>query len=163
MVNHKAEGPAILRSWIKRKPIATTHYAVDEDDVVNAMASVTSENSRDGLLTELVSAPQFAWLPWRLIEAFVRQPAALQTTIDFARALRISPPRVRQLVRVGGFKRSEHLVTALRGAAWIWFARLGVKRSAFERHLGIYDRGNFRRSCRRAGIEPPWNVLGSAL
>lgn len=67
------------------------------------------------------------------------------------------------LVMAGGFKRSEHLVTALRAAAWIWFARLGAHRPTFERYLGIYDRGNFRRACRRAGIEPPWKVLNSAV
>ncbi len=163
VMSHRAEGPAVMRSWIKYKPLAATNKAPDEHDLVHAMESVTSEDSRDGLLAELVSAPLFAYLPWRLIEAFVGRPNALQTTVDFARALEISQARVRQLVRVSGFTRSEHLVTALRGAAWIWFARLGVKRSAFERHLGIYDRGNFRRSCKRAGIEPPWNVLNSAV
>lgn len=161
-MSDRAGAPA-ARGWIKRKPIAATNYAVDEDDLANAMASATTESGRDDLLAELLSASQFAWLPWRLIDAFVRQPAALQTTVDFARALGISGSRVRQLVLAGGFKRSEHLVTALRATAWIWFARLGVKRSAFEPYLGIYDRGNFRRSCRRASIEPPWNLFGSAI
>lgn len=96
-------------------------------------------------------------IPRRVLEVFVHKPAGVQTTVDFARALAESHGKVRDMVHSCGFERTEHLVTALRAESWVWFARAGVPRTRLEPYLGIYDRTDFRRACRRAGIEVPWN------
>ncbi len=129
---------------------------LDSSALVEAVRKLASPGAR-GLMPHIMSVPELAMIPRRVLEVFVHKPAGVQTTVDFAKALAVSRGKVRDTVHACEFERTEYLVTALRAESWIWFARAGVSRKRFEPYLGIYDRTDFRRACRRAGIEVPWN------
>lgn len=104
----------------------------------------------------LTSHPCFQRVPIELIDHFVTAPFEVMRLGYICLALQISRPTCRALLRSAGFERAEHLCTALRAEAWIWFAQQGIRRAVFEEYLGIRDRKTFRRACCRAAVEVPW-------
>ena len=115
------------------------------------------------LRDNLRSQPRLAAVPASLIDAFLVNPARFTGLRDICRAFGLSKVGARELVREARFERAEHLLTVLRAEAWLWFERRGIKRTAFEPYLGLTSRSNFRRACRRAGIDPPWEDIERPL
>ena len=74
------------------------------------------------LKLHLASHPSFQRVPIELIDRFVAAPSEMRRLNDICVALHISKPTCRTLLRSGGFERGEHLCTALRAEARIWFA-----------------------------------------
>ena len=64
---------------------------------------------------------------------------------------------LRQLYPELAVDRWAHLQARLRAEAWIHLFEWGVPWRVLDRYMGIVDRSNFRKSCRAAGIEPPWS------
>ena len=106
----------------------------------------------------LASHPSFQRVPIKLIDRFLSAPSEMMRLRDICKALQISRPTCRALLRSAGFERAEHLHTALRAEAWIWFAQHGMRRAVFEKYLGIRDRKTFRRACSRAAVTVPWQI-----
>ena len=104
----------------------------------------------------LASHPGFQRVPIELIDRFVAAPSEMIRLSDICVALQISRSSCRTLLRSAGFKRAEHLCTALRAETWIWFAQRGIRRAVVEKYLGIRDRKTFRRACCRAAVAVPW-------
>lgn len=113
--------------------------------------------AHDELRRHLTSGRRFRHLPSKLLKAFLQSPSSLRTLRDIALALGESRQNARKMVRDAGFKRSEHLLVALRAAAWRWCSDQGVSRRISEEFLGISYRGTFRRACRRAQVPLPWS------
>ena len=110
------------------------------------------------LKLHLASHHRFQRVPVELIDHFVSAPSELTRLSDICVALQISRSTCRTLLRSAGFQRAEHLLTALRAEAWIWFAQHGMRRAMFEKYLGIRDRKTFRRACCRAAVTVPWQI-----
>lgn len=107
-----------------------------------------------------------AWaepLPPLLRRAFLTRPAAMRSLCDVASVLGVSRDTARTILRdvdVGGMKFDDvrHLRTWMIAEYWADLARLGIPRKQVEAFLGIANRSDFRRACRRAGLEPPWRT-----
>ena len=91
-----------------------------------------------------------------ILRAFLASPRTLHIKKDLCRAIGLSAGGLRSAVREGGFHRFEEMLTWLRSETWIWLVSAGVDRKLAEAYLGIADRSNFRRACKRASIEVPW-------
>jgi hypothetical protein len=126
--------------------------------VLQAIVNTSDEAIPSGLALKvhLASHPSFQRVPIELIDRFVAAPSQLTRLSAICVALQISRPNCRALLRSAGFERAEHLFTALRAEAWIWFAQRGMPRAVFEKYLGIRDRKTFRRACCRAAVAVPW-------
>ena len=108
------------------------------------------------LKVHLASHPSFQRVPIELIDRFVAAPSQMMRLSDVCATLHICRATCRAHLRSAGFERAEHLHTALRAEAWIWFAQRGWRRAVFEKYLGIRDRKTFRRACCRAAVTVPW-------
>jgi hypothetical protein len=95
-------------------------------------------------------------LPPRLLRAFLAAPRSVHRLADLARGAGLPVGGLRALGRGLGLFRFERLLTTLRAETWKWLVSAGVDRRLVEDYLGITDRSNFRRACRRAGIALPW-------
>ncbi len=91
-----------------------------------------------------------------MIRFFVRNASAARSVGDVRLALKMSDGACVACVRELGFHRAEHLFTYLRAETWILLIKRGLDRRVVERFVGISDRSNFRRACRRARISTPW-------
>jgi hypothetical protein len=96
-------------------------------------------------------------LPPRLLRAFLAESRSIHTLGDLARGAGFSVGNLRALERDLGVPRFEGLLARLRAETWKWLVAKGVDRRVVEDYLGIADRSNFRRACRRAGIPVPWD------
>ena len=115
----------------------------------------------EGGSTETLSEYLSTLLPGRpesrpLVTLFASAPAATARVEAVARAVRYHKRRVPDLVHALRFERLEHLWTYLRAESLVWLTHQGIRRKPVERFLGIFDRSNFRRACRRAGVPVPW-------
>jgi len=144
---------ALLRLSGRRVPVLPLDRLTPER-LLQAMMQVAGLGSANELARRLCS--KFPSLPIRLVEAFVAYPRDMNRLTDICRALGASRALARRLVQEAGHHRAEHLLTALRTEAWLWFSETGTDRRTFERYLGIWNRGSFRRSCSRAGTDTPW-------
>lgn len=121
--------------------------------LLEAMVSVMIGADLYDVARELRSLGILARVPPQVISAFLHDPPRMRRLADLRRALGwASAERARSIVRAGGFKRAEHLFTALRCATWAILIGDGLDRGSVERYLGISDRGTFRRACVRAGV-----------
>ena len=129
-----------------------------EETLLQALVGATSNGPASPLALQLhlTSHPRFLLVPMSIIEAFVQSPRNMVRLSDICRALRIFGAEGRRVLRSAGFDRAEHLCTALRAEAWIWFSQQGLRRTVFEHYLGIFDRATFRRACSRAVVSVPW-------
>jgi len=110
-----------------------------------------------GFCDHLVAALGPTEYSTQVVDLLLANPNRNPTQKQIARALQIASRRLRVPLAELGFDRWEHLWTRLRCEAWIWLVGRRVPRSVAERLLGIVDRSNFRKSCRRAQCEPPWS------
>jgi hypothetical protein len=133
---------------------------LDHERMSRAIIRCVATNGVSGLAAHLASQGAFSGVPERILRAFVLHPKCLRTLRDVCRVLAVSPSAARALVREAGFRRSEHLFAALRAESWAWFHRQGFRSAVFECYLGIWDRSDFRRACRRAALPLPWNRVG---
>jgi hypothetical protein len=95
-------------------------------------------------------------LPPRVLRAFLAGPRRARTIGDLCCAVGTSAGQLRAVVKRCGFGRYEGLLTWLRLETWKWLVSAGVDRTLAEAYLGILDRSNFRRACKRAGLATPW-------
>lgn len=100
--------------------------------------------------------PALARIPRPMVEAFLADPASLRTVGDAGSAMGMSSRSVRATVRAAGFPRFERCLVWLRVETWRWLAG-HVDRPTLEACLGVTDRSDFRRACRRAGVPVPWS------
>lgn len=129
----------------------------------------TGARSREGVDLSDYLVGRLEGLPHAsdLVTVFLQAPARNLSLPAVATQLGWSRRRVRAVVaelewwRVQG-SRTEYLWTFLRVEAWIWFTQRGIPRRHVERFLGIVDRTNFRRACRRACVGVPWEGSGSS-
>ncbi len=121
-----------------------------------AMAETSHAATATLLRRYLVGHPAFRNVHGALIDAFVQEPGRMKRLANICRVLQVSRAHARKMLVSSGFRRAEHLWTAMRAEAWCWFASQGLKRSLFEKQLGITDRRTFRRACRRASVAIPW-------
>ena len=128
--------------------------------LLRAIVNVSDDSTpcATALKLYLASHPCFQRVPRELIDHFVAAPLEVMRLGDICLALQVSRPACRALLRSAGFGRAEHLLTALRAEAWIWFAQRGMRRPVFEKYLGIRDRKTFRRACSRAAVTVPWQI-----
>jgi len=95
-------------------------------------------------------------VPPALLRGFLRSPRAAGTIRGFSRASGLAVDALRAMEKDLGCTRFEALVTRLRAGVYRWLASAGVDRTVVQDYLGIKDRSDFRRACRRAGIPVPW-------
>lgn len=157
---------------VPRPSVLITHGAAYSDDVWTALLDaapvVLRLNQLDthSLLAAMLRAsvrvglnelpPSLSRLPPRVVEAFLADPASFRSVSDAGRALGMSLRSFRTMMRTAGFARFEAGVAWLRAEIWTWLATSGVDRRTVDRFVGVTDRTDFRRSCRRAGIRVPW-------
>lgn len=99
---------------------------------------------------------RIAGLPHQVALGFLRWPPNCRGLHDVCRLLGVSPDRARQVVRLTGYQRAEHLFTRCRAEAWTLLTETGVRPGALTRYLGIRRYANFVRACDRAAVQPPW-------
>ncbi len=99
----------------------------------------------------------FDGIPAKLVRAFLWAPGRMHTLAEIAGSLRLPPAGSQQLIRDAGFGRVQHCTTWMTAETWIWLMTVGAAREVVEEYLGIVDRSDFRRACRRAGIPVPWS------
>jgi hypothetical protein len=150
---------SVLRLVAAGQVIPLRYEGLEQEKMCRAIIRCVAANGIGGLEAHLVSHEAFTAVPRQVIDAFVLHPERLRGLSDVCRVLAVSPDSARALVRRAGFRRSEHLFVRLRAESWVWFSREGFRPSVFERYLGIRDRSDFRRACRRAGSELPWSRL----
>jgi hypothetical protein len=93
-----------------------------------------------------------------LVRAFLEEPASRRPLELLTGNTGLTPRAVRQALRDLHFERSQYLFTWLRAESWVWLVSRGFDPHAVEPFLGIHDRSNFRRSCRRASVKTPWQA-----
>jgi hypothetical protein len=121
--------------------------------LLRAMVSVTIRHDFKSLAERLQRLGRFRHVSAALITAFLEEPAQMNRLTDLRHSLApLSREAAQAMVRSGGFKRAEHLFTALRSATWTLLTTEGVDRYRVEEYLGIGDRSSFRRACRRARV-----------
>lgn len=151
-------------AWLTRKSVVIVESGRPTHvELLHALILASSGASLAGLRTHLTKSSLLRQVPEEVIAAFLAGLARLYRLQDLARELRMSSYRCRQLIGRAGFRRAEHLLTALRAEAWIWCARQGLTRKWFESYLGIPHRSNFARACDRARIERPWHRVPPRL
>jgi hypothetical protein len=94
-------------------------------------------------------------LPAQLVRAFLQDPARFTRLSDFVAVLP-SRKRARSLLGDVGLGRAEHLATRMRCSLWRWLRQCGLRDRTIAEFLGVRDRANFRRACRRAKVGVPW-------
>jgi hypothetical protein len=151
---------SVLRHVAAGHVVPVRYDDLDREKMCRAIIRCVATNGVGGLAAHLGSQGGFSGVPERILGAFVLQPKDLTSLRDVCRVLAVSPAAARALVRQAGFRRSEHLFAALRAESWVWFHRQGFRSAVFECYLGIWDRSDFRRACRRAALPLPWNRVG---
>jgi hypothetical protein len=96
-------------------------------------------------------------LPPRLLRVFLAAPRSVHTLAALACGAGLSVGELRALEKDLGLLRFEGLLARLRAETWRWLVSAGADRRVVETYLGITDRSNFRRTCRRARIAVPWS------
>ena len=147
---------SVLHHVVAGRVVPLRYEGLDPKKMCRAIIRCVATNGVGGLAAHLNSHDAFAGVPRRILSAFVLHPERLRSLSDVCRVLAVSPDSARALVRRAGYRRSEHLFVRLRVESWVWFFREGFRPSVFESYLGIRDRSDFRRACRRAGLELPW-------
>lgn len=134
-----------------RRPVVLRH-----DDLTPVTLLEGLLSARFGIdVTDVPSS--LSQVPLALLRGFLGRPRAFRTIRDAARACGCSAAELRAVERKWECRRFEELVTRLRAGTWRWLRSAGVDRSVVEDHLGIKDRSDFRRACRRARIPVPWS------
>jgi hypothetical protein len=124
--------------------------------LLRALVSATAGSDIDDVAARLQRIGRFAHVDRAVIAAFLENPARMRRLTDLRRSLApLSRESAQGLVRSCGFRRAEHLFTALRCAVWALLVDVGVGRQQAEPYLGIHDRGSLRRACQRAGVPAP--------
>lgn len=90
-----------------------------------------------------------------LVDLSAEEPSRALTLHDMASGLTATLGAAARELRELGFDRDEHLLAYVRAESWCWLVGLGVSRRVVEALVGIPDRSNFRRACRRAGVRVP--------
>jgi hypothetical protein len=151
---------SVLRLVASGQVIPLGYEGLDQEKMCRAIIRCFATDHVHGLAAHLSSHEAFATVPIQVIDAFSIHPERLMSLSDLCQVLSVSPDKARIVVRRAGCRRSEHLFVRLRVESWVWFSREGFRPSVFERYLGIRDRSDFRRACRRAGLELPWRRVG---
>jgi hypothetical protein len=119
--------------------------------LLSAMFSTTQSPLATALRDHLASLLDHA-LATRIVQVFVRDAHLPFNKNHLIAQMGVSNTDFGTAVREIGLQRGEHLWTFLRYETLRWLRGKGITRFAAERFLGIVDRTNFRRSCKRAGI-----------
>jgi hypothetical protein len=143
---------AVLK--LQGRRMSTLHVnGLTPTSLLRAMVCARCESEIESIARQLGRMGKLQRVPQGVITAFLQDPAGLTRIHDLRRALApLSREGAQALVRSAGYARAEHLLTALRCAAWILLMREGVDRKRIEQYLGILDRTSFRRACKRAGV-----------
>lgn len=104
------------------------------------------------LLEELPDSPFMR----AVVQAFIDSPAGPLRLRDLLMRYHATAKRIQFELQDIGFRRLDHLRTQLRAESWIWLISKGLSRRVVEHFLGLDDRSDFRRACRRASIKVPW-------
>jgi hypothetical protein len=92
-----------------------------------------------------------------LVGLFVEEPSRTVSLLDVADAPGTTLAAAIEEISNPGFRRHEYLLTYMRAESWRWLVGSGIGRVPVEPLLGIMDRSNFRRGCRRARVRVPWS------
>lgn len=134
----------------RRRPVVIRHVDLTPATLLQGLL-----RARFGIDFSHVPAP-LSRMPPALLQVFLHSPRAARTIGEFSCASGFTPDALRAVEKDLGCRRFEALVTRLRADVYKWLVRAGVDRTVVEGYLGIEDRSNFRRACRRARITPPW-------
>ncbi len=129
--------------------------------LLSALLSAATGSDVDGMVDRLRQHAMLCAVQHQVVAAFLADPPRMLRLEDLRRTLApLSREGAQGLIRACGFARAEHLFTALRVAAWMLLLEAGLCRREVEQYLGIWDRGSFRRACRRAGVPVLHRDLG---
>jgi hypothetical protein len=143
-----------IMCMLQRRRVCTLRLAeVTTKSLLSALLSATTSCEVDSLSCRLRNLRMFRDVDKGLLAAFLENPSRMLRLEDMRRALApLSREAAQARVRACGFHRAEHLFTALRLAAGSLLFEAGLSQPQVEEYLGIFDRGSFRRACRRAGV-----------
>jgi hypothetical protein len=143
---------SIVRHTLSCRVSTVDLPALTPHTLLRAIVSASTGHDLNDLVQRLCDVALFRDVDRVIVTEFLKDPRALTRLTDLRRAGMLSREAAQTMVRAWGFRRAEHLFTALRVATWVMLCEMGLQRAQVEAYLGIDNRGSLRRACRRAGV-----------
>lgn len=143
-----------IMALIQLRRVCTLRLAdITPKSLLSALLSATTACDIDSIACRLRTLRLLQQVDQAVVAAFLNDPARMLRLEDLRRVMApLSREAAQARVRACGFGRAEHLFTALRVATGTFLFEAGLSPREVEKYLGIFDRGSFRRACRRAGV-----------